>query len=322
MPGFAVIPRSQKRPSSLCSEDQRASFLQPTPSITRCPPPNKASRHILPAPPPPTSFQLLECAIFRGRGTKPPGSLGLSPSLFPPSLSRDSMSNRASSTPFQAGPPSPSSPATGLQKGNHSLFVPSDQIPQSPTSPLMSVSTQNYASNFTTSQPSPHQAISQPTNLSSPPSSAPMSTQVSQQPTVGTANSFPTPASSVSGHFMASTSADDPDHMDKSFGAMEREATSAPIEKAASTHPMEYEHRRTDHHRDAGTISSPAKELGQQKTTVDAMDIDVGASRSLDDDTLGSLEGFTSAFHLCRRCKSSPETNLCCSCGPIRIAIC
>lgn len=216
------------------------------------------------------------------------------------------MSHRASATPFQVGPPSPSSPAAGLQKENRPVFVPSDQIPQTPTSPLMSVSTQNYASNFTSSQPSPNQAPPQSANFSSPPSSAPMSTQVSQQPTVSTAHSFPTPASSVSGQFVASTSAEDSENMDKSSGTMNQEpgATSA---QAPSTHPVELEHRRTDHDRHLGGSDADLKEPGQ------SVDVDMDTSVPALNDPAGDRQGedFTSAFHLCKRCKSSQRSILC-----------
>lgn len=120
---------------------------------------------------------------------------------------------------------------------------------------------------------------------------------------------------------MASTSADDPDNLDKSFGSTEREVTSAPIGKESSTHPMEHEHRRTDHDRDQEAGSS-SKEPEQPITDVDAMDLDVNASKSLDTDQTDSSSGFTSAFHLCKRRKSSPETNPWCRCGPFCIAIC
>ena len=216
------------------------------------------------------------------------------------------MSDRASSAPFQVGPPSPSSPAAGFQKETHSPFVPSDQIPQTPTSPLMSVSTQNYASNFTSSQPSPRQAPSQSANFSSPPSSAPMSTQVSQQPPVSTANSFPTPASSVSGHFAASTSAEDLENMDKSTGNMnqEREATSGQIVEAPSTHPVEHEHRWTDHDRHLGDSGTESKDTSQ------LVDIDMSTSAPPFKDPAEDLQGkdFTSAFHLCKRRKSSQRS--------------
>src|SRR5436190_5164859 len=112
------------------------------------------------------------------------------------------MSNALPPTSFKARPPlSPaSSPVESLKL--HQLPHTDDRTPQTPTSPpLMSVGTQNYASSFSTTHTSPIQTASQPAPFSSPPSSAAMSTQVSQQPTMTTTNSFPTPASSVSGQF-------------------------------------------------------------------------------------------------------------------------
>lgn len=254
------------------------------------------------------------------RGTL--ATTSLSSSSFP--LSQTSMSNPASSAPFQVGSPSPPSPtpAAGSQKEQHPPFISSDQIPQTPASPLMSVSTQNYATNFASSQASP-QATSQPANLSSPPSSVPMSTQVSQQPTVSTANSFPTPASSISGHFINSTFTDDTEHVDKhGAGNQGLGATSAPDEKMESIHQTEQAHRRTDHDRDAGPgTESGSTDYGIQGTTKDgdAMDIDQGApAPSSAESSLDSLrKDFTSAFHLCKSCKNSPISI---PCAPVEIS--
>ncbi|KAF7585234.1 hypothetical protein BBP40_011607 [Aspergillus hancockii] len=169
----------------------------------------------------------------------------------------------------------------------------------------MSVSTQNYATNFATSQTSPSQATSQPANLSSPPSSVPMSTQASQQPTVGTTNSFPTPASSVSGHFTGATPIDDSESTDKSFGP-ETGATSGADMDALT---QQTEHRRTDHDRQSGGLSAQTGvrdfgNMGAQDMSnhSSAMDIDKElASLSNYESSLESLQKeFTSAFHLCK----------------------
>ncbi|OJJ74716.1 hypothetical protein ASPBRDRAFT_119065 [Aspergillus brasiliensis CBS 101740] len=189
------------------------------------------------------------------------------------------MSDRASSASFRVGPPSPSSPAAGALKQNQLPAPLSDRIPQTPTSPpLMSVSAQNYATNFVSSQASPNQATSQSATLSSPPSSAPMSTQASQQPTVGTANSFPTPASSVSGHFPGATSFDESEHTDKPMGSAvpDTGAQTANMNAAAI---QQAEHRRTDHDRHTEGINM---EVGVRDFAVnnggDAMDIDMAKS--------------------------------------------
>ncbi|PYH39368.1 uncharacterized protein BO87DRAFT_349426 [Aspergillus neoniger CBS 115656] len=191
------------------------------------------------------------------------------------------MSDRASSASFRVGPPSPSSPAAGALKQNQLPAPLSDRIPQTPTSPpLMSVSAQNYATNFVSSQASPNQATSQSATLSSPPSSAPMSTQASQQPTVGTANSFPTPASSVSGHFPGATSFDDSEHTDKPMGSAvpDTGAQAANMNAAAI---QQAEHRRTDHDRHTEGINM---EVGVRDFAAnnggDAMDIDSEAPTS------------------------------------------
>jgi hypothetical protein len=213
------------------------------------------------------------------------------------------MSDRASSAALRAGPPSPSSPAPFFYNKDSVPHIPaSDQIPQTPTSPpLMSVSAPNNASNFTSLQAVPSQATSQPASISSPPSSAPMSTQNSQQPTVGVTNSFPTPASSV-----------DPDHIDKSFGAgiSETPAPSAAGASAGSAQQSEY--RRTDHDRNFGTAQTGTgiRDFADCNTNKpDAMDVDTELSAHTNPGwpSLDSLQkDFSSAFHLCKSCKSSP----------------
>ncbi|KAI9369957.1 Rox3 mediator complex subunit-domain-containing protein [Aspergillus egyptiacus] len=207
------------------------------------------------------------------------------------------MSDRASSTPFPAGPPSPSSPAPffDLKEGTKPIIF-SHQTPQTPTSPpLMSVSAPNNASNFSPAQALPNQATSQPASLSSPPSSVPMSTQTSQQP-VGATNSFPTPASSV-----------DPDSMDKSFGTGGSETG---LSSAAGTGMAQSEHGRTDHDRDSGALHTGTgirdfAHMGSaQPTHGDAMDVDTATSAQTNSSwpSLDSLQkDFSSAFHLCKR---------------------
>lgn len=218
------------------------------------------------------------------------------------------MSDPASSARFRIGPPSPSSPA-GSHKENHHQLVSSDRIPQTPTSPLMSVSAQDYASNFGPAQTSPSQATSQPANSSTPPSSAPMSAQTSQQPVMSTTNSFPTPASSVN------ATADDPEHVEKSSstGNQELGTTSAPNVDMASA--QQTEHRRTDHDQQPGETApsgdaNPANMTDQPAKDNDAMDVDKDVTSPMHgESSLGSLQkDFTSAFHLCKSCKSSPRS--------------
>lgn len=217
------------------------------------------------------------------------------------------MSDRTPSAPLRTGPPSPSSPApfTSLKDSLQPTITP-DQIPQTPTSPpLMSVSAPNNASDFASMQALPNQATSQPASLSSPPSSAPMSTQTSQQPTAGITNSFPTPASSV-----------DPDHTDKSFGTGISE-TGAPGPAGASVAPTQQsEHRRTDHDRNSespqtGTGVRDFAQMGgsSQVPHGDAMELDTEPSAHTNSNwpSLESLQKeFSSAYHLCKSCKSSP----------------
>ncbi|CAI7568661.1 unnamed protein product [Penicillium glandicola] len=215
------------------------------------------------------------------------------------------MSDRTHPTSFQARPPSPSSPAGSL-KENHRLPISSDHIPQTPTSPpLMSVSEQSHATNFISSHTSPNQATVQP-NISSPPSSAPMSTQVSQQPTMSTTNSFPTPASSVSGNPANATLADDVDQGRKSFNMGIQDSAE---NSGAGPAQQPTQHSPTDHNRQSlqtDTTNDFATGQGQHATDPDAMDVDTESTRRADTLSL-SLDSLqkelTSAFHLC---KSSP----------------
>ncbi|OJJ49341.1 hypothetical protein ASPZODRAFT_140248 [Penicilliopsis zonata CBS 506.65] len=219
------------------------------------------------------------------------------------------MSNSVASTSYRVGPPSPPSPPAGSLKEQHSHPPPFpllaiEEIPQTPTSPpLMSVSAENYASNITSSQTSPSQTTAQPTNFSSPPSSAPMSTQTSQQPTMMTVtNSFPTPASSVSGHGMGATAADDLDHSENSF-------PSSDPQSLRSAAPTIHEHRRTDHDRhwtDAQQAAVGVRDFANSggredlPKDGDAMDVDKDTTNPNDSDLASLQKDFTSAFHLCK----------------------
>lgn len=225
------------------------------------------------------------------------------------------MSDRISAAAsFRTGPPSPSSPAAGSLKESHRLPVSSEHIPQTPTSPpLMSVSDQSHVSNFASSQTSANQVTGHPQNLSSPLSSTPMSTQVSQQPTMSVTNSFPTPASSVSGQPVTSTSIDDADHGSKSFGAGQQAPTG---NEGAVSHQQAAEYRRTDHDRHPGAtepetgVRDFAISDTQRATDVDAMDVDKDPVSRPSFNTFGSdslQKDFTSPFHLCKSCKDSPK---------------
>ncbi|OQE96289.1 hypothetical protein PENNAL_c0001G01547 [Penicillium nalgiovense] len=216
------------------------------------------------------------------------------------------MSDRTHPTSFQARPPSPSSPAGSL-KENHRLPISSEHIPQTPTSPpLMSVSEQSHAADFISSHTSPNQATVQPPNISSPPSSAPMSTQVSQQPIMSTTNSFPTPASSVSGHPMNATS-EDVDQGRKSFNMGIQDSAENSGAGPAQQPAQQTQHKPTDNDRQSlqtDRTNDFATGQGQHSTDFDAMDVDTEPTRrantlSLDLDSL--QKELTSAFHLCKR---------------------
>ncbi|KAH8697452.1 Rox3 mediator complex subunit-domain-containing protein [Talaromyces proteolyticus] len=179
-------------------------------------------------------------------------------------------------------------------KVNCSPHHPTNYSPQTPTSPpLMSVGAQSYAANLANPHTSSSHTTSNGQPLSSPPSSTPMSTQTSQQPTVSSTNSFPTPASSVSGHHRNATPADDADSADKLWPQDSQHSNADNMDVDRS------EHRRSDHDRDRlpGTT-----ELGGLPVSTDAdlMDIDSKADRSISHDpSLDALQqDIGTAFHL------------------------
>lgn len=230
------------------------------------------------------------------------------------------MSDRISPTTptsFAVGPPSPSSPLTGSQK---KLFLPSvvsEQIPQTPTSPpLMSVSAQSYVS-FTSSQTPPQSqaaAHSQSANLASPPSSTPMSIQASQQATtIATTNSFPTPASSISGHVVGSLLADDPEHAEKTFdiaGSMDSQSEFQDQHRYSQQHQNQKtaESRRTDHDRQLDPNGPRSATFTISPHTENAMDgdkISLTSPASVHSEIDSLQSKFSSAFHLCKSCKGT-----------------
>lgn len=126
-----------------------------------------------------------------------------------------------------------------------------------------------------------------------------MSTQVSQQPTMSTTNSFPTPASSVSGHLVNATSAEDADH--KSFSPGMQNSRNAEGQQVI-------DHTRTDHDREPLQTGPQAAvrdfAIGQQATDTDAMDVDKESAPRFDLGLDSLHNDFTSAFHLCKSCKN------------------
>ncbi|KAL1962828.1 hypothetical protein VTN77DRAFT_9103 [Rasamsonia byssochlamydoides] len=225
------------------------------------------------------------------------------------------MSHPVPPSSSRAGPPSPSTPPVESLKANPSPPSSTAYNPQTPTSPpLMSVGAQSYASNFANSQTSPSQTTSQGQPLSSPPSSTPMSTQLSQPQTVSTINSFPTPASSVSGHLASATSADDLDGADKSSSGWARERHSG-ASMNATKDAMDLgqsEHRRSDHDRQwSGATNMEGRPIQDE----DMMDVDHKADTSVNrgDPSLESLQqDIGTAFHLCKTSHtiSGPDPSL------------
>lgn len=210
------------------------------------------------------------------------------------------------SSTIRSSPLSPGSPPFTSHPAKNSPLFGKARSPQTPLSPpLMSVSTQSHASNnFSNSQSSPatQTTTSHGQPLSSPPSSTPMSAQPSQQPTVSTTNSFPTPASSVSGHLMSATAPDDIDVMDRSGG--DQALQTQELDYKSSTYRAndfmdtdQPEHRRTDHDRQNRNATSPAV---KDENTMDT-DQRLKSSVNLNLESLQNDIG--SAFHLCKKRK-------------------
>jgi hypothetical protein len=186
----------------------------------------------------------------------------------------------------------PTSTSNGSKAKGLSPQNPNNFYPHSPTSPpLMSVGAQSYASNFANTHTSPSHTTSNGQPLSSPPSSTPMSAQTSQQPAVSATNSFPTPASSVSGHPRNTTPADESETADKSWG---QQNTNAAMNADPSSN---IEHRRSDH--DRHKMDTEGWPLSAD---VDMMDVDTKVDNSLiRDSSLDALQqDIGTAFHLCK----------------------
>lgn len=126
---------------------------------------------------------------------------------------------------------------------------------------------------------------------------------------MSTTNSFPTPASSVSGHHGNATSAEDMDLGGKTFstGTHDSAATSG-----AGPAQQSKQHRPTDHDRQSFQTDGAngfATGQAQQSTDPDAMDVDTKPTHQAElTFSLDSLQKeLTSAFHLCKSCKV-PQT--------------
>lgn len=210
------------------------------------------------------------------------------------------------------GPLSPSSSAEEAPKQNQSPPLSNSYHPHTPTSPqLMSVGAQKYASNFANTQTTAGHTTSNGQPLSSPPSSTPMSTQLSQQPNVSTASSFPTPASSVSGH-LNSTLHDEPDAANKALGGSVAASVTAPA-TTDPVDPSQSEHRRSDH--DRLRLPEGTMDANDRTTSADGdlMDIDPKADgpTTHGDPSSDSLQqDIGTAFHLCKTCKVSLNADI------------
>jgi hypothetical protein len=134
-----------------------------------------------------------------------------------------------------------------------------------------------------------------------------MSAQASQQPAVGMTASFPTPASSVTGHVAGATSMDDSESTDnKPLGSDAGAASMAPTDPSL----RQIEHRPTNHDRPLGGLDTDTGTSVAKAPAYDgAMDIDQDtATTSQHQSSLDSLQKeFSSPFHLCKNCKSFPR---------------
>jgi hypothetical protein len=156
------------------------------------------------------------------------------------------MSEPARSHPaIPLSPPSP--PAEGVKEGSKSHF--SDYTPYSPASPFMSVATKSYGQSFAETQTTSISAAAQ--QSPSPPTSAPMSTQVSQQPTMTANTSFPTPDNSVIGQTRKVPDEFDEEHISKRQ-RIHQDVTAAQEQSSGELdfYPI------TSHHRDAESQAS------------------------------------------------------------------
>ena len=127
-------------------------------------------------------------------------------------------------------PPSP--PAEGVKEGTKLHFP--GYTPHSPSPPLMSVATKSYGQSFAETQASSVSAMAH--RSPSPPTSTPMSTQVSQQPITAT-TSFPTPDNSVIGHSRKVPDEFDEEHISK----RQRIATEITTIQERSNHDLNHD---------------------------------------------------------------------------------
>ncbi|EER40724.1 conserved hypothetical protein [Histoplasma capsulatum var. duboisii H88] len=208
--------------------------------------------------------------------------------------------SHATPAPFRAKPPSPSSHAVDSAK-LHQLYLqnrPKDQIPHTPTSPpLMSVSAQNYASSFSTTQTSPPKTL-QIASLPPSPSSVPMCSQISQQPTVTSTTSLSTPASSAGGLFTSNHMMREAEDTSKNVTTDPRKDGESYVGKGIGLDLMDIDtsdHRRTDHDRQKRGLD--------QSFGGNTMDLDYKATSSTQEEELSLAalqQDIGTAFHLCK----------------------
>lgn len=205
-------------------------------------------------------------------------------------------------------PLSPTSPPTEAPKSFQPQHPDTQRTPHTPTSPpLMSVGTQDYAA-IISAQTSPPHTVSQPVPISSsPPSSAAMSTQTTQHAALATTNSFPTPASSVSGHFASANPMDEMEISAKNV-VHQQNGGEMLIDQENGLNYMKGDtssHRMTNHDRNS---SEPGFKMDE-----DAMELDekVTSPQGEDEASLASLQqNIGTGFHVCKTCKAFFMTNL------------
>lgn len=116
---------------------------------------------------------------------------------------------------------------------------------------------------------------------------------------------------------MGPTSVEDSEHVGTSLGHVQADSDAATATDLHTSSTQQSEHRRTDHDRE---LEGPTPGIDVRdfagmdvlhtRDDTDAMDVDkdVNASAKSDGLSLESLQqDFSSAFHLCKSCKDTPD---------------
>lgn len=203
------------------------------------------------------------------------------------------MLRRVSSSSFASVPHSPLLEPQKSQRyhrrpQSHPTAHLDDRASHAFIAPFMTLTPQNYASSWPTTQStSPAQSASQSApDSSSPPSSFAMSSQPAQQPAITATNAFPTPASSVSGVLKESN-----DQVEHSLMGAGSALGCRDIEHGLPQSEQNTQQQQAD--------------LAGSSLDEDAMDIDQNDSLSEDPKIAELQRDIGQAFHTCKTCKAS-----------------